>query len=123
MRQLGQLEAVVMAQLWAVEEAMSARDVVNHLRQSRDIAYTTVLTVLENLRHKDLVTRVKDGRAYRYRPRLTREEHSAALMQEVLGTSEDRQGTLLRFVEQISPEDVARLRDILNAGVDGKRAP
>jgi predicted transcriptional regulator len=114
-RQLGQLEAVVMARLWATDEPMSVRDVVEDLRREREIAYTTVLTVLDNLRRKGMVSRTKDGRAYRYRPRRTREEHAAALMEEVLADSENRQVTLLYFVEQMSPEEVARLRDALDA--------
>jgi predicted transcriptional regulator len=116
------LEAVVMARLWATDEPMSVRDVVEDLRREREIAYTTVLTVLDNLRRKGMVSRTKDGRAYRYRPRRTREEHAAALMEEVLADSENRQVTLLYFVEQMSPEEVARLRDALDAAAgDSKR--
>jgi predicted transcriptional regulator len=121
-RQLGQLEAVVMARLWATDEPVSVRDVVEDLRREREIAYTTVLTVLDNLRRKGMVSRTKHGRAYRYRPRRTREEHAAALMEEVLADSENRQVTLLYFVEQMSPEEIARLRDALDATAgDSKR--
>jgi predicted transcriptional regulator len=117
-RQLGQLEAVVMARLWASDRPVSVRDVVQDLRQERQIAYTTVLTVLDNLRRKGMVSREKQGRAYHYRPRLTREEHAAALMEEVLASSADRQVTLLRFVEQMSPGEAARLREVLDAAAD-----
>lgn len=118
MRQLGQLEAVVMARLWSADRPVSVREVVEDLRQEREIAYTTVLTVLDNLRRKEMVTREKQGRAYHYRSRLTREEHTAALMEEVLAGSADRQVTLLRFVEQMSPQEVARLREVLDATAD-----
>ncbi|HEY6687628.1 MAG TPA: BlaI/MecI/CopY family transcriptional regulator [Propionibacteriaceae bacterium] len=122
-RQLGQLEAVVMQRLWAADQPASVRDVVEDLRREREIAYTTVLTVLDNLRRKEMVSRTKDGRAYRYRPRLTREEHTASLMEEVLAGSENRQVTLLHFVAQMSPEEVARLRDALDAAAsDAQRA-
>jgi len=120
-RQLGQLEAVVMARLWAADRPASVREVVEDLRHEREIAYTTVLTVLDNLRRKGMVSRTKDGRAYRYRPRLTREEHTAALMEEVLASSENRQVTLLRFVEQMSPQEAAQLREALQAATgDGE---
>ena len=48
------------------------------------------MTVLDNLRRKGMVSRTKDGRAYRYSPVLTREEHTAALMEQVLATSDNR---------------------------------
>lgn len=119
MRQLGQLEAMVMAELWAAEEPLPVRPVLERLNSSRgagrELAYTTVMTVLENLRRKGLVERSKAGRAYDYRPVLSREEHTAALMEDVLASSTDRRVTLLRFAEQITPEELASLRDALDA--------
>ena len=114
-RQLGQLEAVVMARLWAADRPLSVRDVVEDLRQDRTLAYTTVMTVLDNLRRKEMVSRTKDGRAYRYSPVQTREQHTAALMEQVLASSDNRQATLLHFVDQIPPQELAQLRDALNA--------
>lgn len=115
MRQLGQLEAVVMAELWAAEAPLPVRAVLDRLDTGRVLAYTTVMTVLENLRRKGLLERSKAGRGYSYRPLLTREEHTAALMQEVLASSTDRRVTLLRFAEQIAPAELASLRDALDA--------
>ena len=121
MRQLGQLEAVVMGRLWAAERPLSVRDVVEDLRQDRNLAYTTVMTVLDNLRRKGMVSRTKDGRAYRYRPVQTREEHTAALMEQVLASSDNRQATLLHFAEQISAEELVQLREALNAAADREK--
>ena len=121
MRQLGQLEAVVMVRLWAVDQPLSVRDVVEGLRQDRAVAYTTVMTVLDNLRRKGMVSRTKDGRAYRYQPVQTHEQHTAALMEQVLASSEDRQATLLHFVEQIPPKELAKLRDALNAAAEREK--
>ena len=130
MRQLGQLEAVVMAELWAAEDALTVRAVLNRVNDvdrvndvnradravaERQLAYTTVMTVLENLRRKDLVARTKAGRGYDYRPVLSREEHTAALMEQVLAGSADRHVTLLRFAEQISPEELTSLREAVEA--------
>ena len=44
------------------------------LAGERDIAYTTVMTVLDRLAKKGLATREQDGRAYRYDAAQTREE-------------------------------------------------
>ena len=115
MRQLGQLEAAVMTRLWAAGEAMSVRDVVDDLSAERTLAYTTVLTVLDNLYRKGFVVRSKSGRAFLYAPRRSREAHTAAIMEEVLADTDDRAAALLHFVEQIPAEDVARLRAALDA--------
>lgn len=122
MRQLGQLETAVMAELWASEEPMSVRSVLERLRTGRELAYTTVMTVLENLRRKGLIERIKVGRAFDYRPLLSREEHTATLMREVLADSADRPATLLRFAEQISPDEFAGLRTALET-LDDRRRP
>jgi predicted transcriptional regulator len=114
-RPLGELEAVVMARLWAADRPVSVRDMVQELRQDRTLAYTTVMTVLDNLHRKGLLSRTKEGRAYRYTPVQTREEHTAALMEQVLASSDNRQATLLYFVEQMIPQEAAQLREALNA--------
>lgn len=118
MRQLGQLEAVVMGRLWDWARPASVREVVDDLQRSRAIAYTTVMTVLDNLHRKGLVAREKDGRAYRYTATLTREEHAAALLEDVLAQSPDRGATLLRFVGQLSADDQVRLRAALAEAED-----
>lgn len=84
MRRLGQLETAVMAHLWAADTWVSVREVVEDLRSGRTIAYTTVLTVLDNLHAKGFVDRIKDGRAFRYSARASREAHTVALMEEAL---------------------------------------
>ena len=112
-RQLGSLEAEVMQRLWDAKKPMAVRDVLGELQQTRDIAYTTVMTVLDNLHHKDLVGRSKRGRAYVYSPVQTREERTADLMGEALTSGGDRGVALLRFVEQMSPSEVAELRQLL----------
>jgi predicted transcriptional regulator len=120
-RQLGQLEAVVMGRLWAAARPLSVRDMVEDLRQDRNLAYTTVMTVLDNLRRKGMVSRTKDGRAYRYSPVQTREEHTAALMEQVLASSNNRQATLMHFAEQIPAEELVQFREALNAAAEREK--
>jgi predicted transcriptional regulator len=112
-RELGQLEAVVMQRLWSSDRPVAVREVLEDLRHDRTIAYTTVMTVMDNLHRKGLLTRETDGRAYRYQPARSREQHNAVLMGEVLANSNDRSATLLHFLEQISPQEAARLREAL----------
>ena len=112
-RQLGQLEAVVMARLWSYGRPVPVREVLEDLQRDRTIAYTTVMTVMDNLHRKGFLTREMAGRAYRYQPAQTLEQHTAMVMGEVLAGSSDRSATLLHFLEQIPPEEVARLREAL----------
>ena len=64
---LGDLEHLIMSVLWRSEEPQSVREVHEAVRAERDLAYTTVMTVLDRLAKKGLVTRELDGRAWRYR--------------------------------------------------------
>ncbi len=115
MRPFGELEAAVMDRLWSYSRPVTVREVLEDLRPSRPLAYTTVMTVLDNLYRKGVADRELDGRAYRYRPVRSREEHCAQLMQEVLAASSDRTATLTRFFEQMSPAEVAQVRRELEA--------
>mgnify|MGYP003759364305 FL=1 len=64
---LGDLEQHVMAVLWRAGASLSVRDVYERLHYARDVAYTTVLTVLDRLAKKGTVERTLDGRAWLYR--------------------------------------------------------
>lgn len=114
MPQLGQLEAVVMERLWAWDRPVAVREVLEDLQQERPLAYTTVMTVLDNLHRKGMVLREKNGRAYFYRPARSRDTHTAELMEMMLATTANRGGALLRFVQQMTDEELAELRQALD---------
>ena len=103
-----------MDRLWSWHRAVPVRDVVEDLRQDREIAYTTVMTVMDNLHRKGYLMREKRGRAYLYRATRSRERHTAELMESVLADSKDPAAALLYFVGVISPTEVALLRDALD---------
>jgi predicted transcriptional regulator len=63
----GDLEQAVMDVLWASPAAMSVRDVQAALAPQRELAYTTVMTVMDRLAKKGQLTRELDGRAWMYR--------------------------------------------------------
>lgn len=113
MRGLGQLEATVMDIVWAAAGDLTVREIVEALLRDRSIAYTTVMTVMDNLHSKGFLGRDRVGRAYAYRATRSREQYEAALMEEVLSASSDRTATLMHFVEQISPEELAELRSLI----------
>ena len=109
MRALGELEAQVMARIWARQGPVTVRDIVGDLQQERRIAYTTVMTVMDNLRRKGWLRRHEDGRAYTYEPAISGEEYSAAVMRQALEASNDRTGTLMHFIGELSGEEAAAL--------------
>ncbi len=109
-RQLGELEAVVMDRLWIWQQSATVREVLDDLRPERKLAYTTVMTVMDNLHRKGLLSRVPEGRAYRYSPAQSRADHTAELIASALATSEDRTAPLLRFVEQMDADELEVIR-------------
>jgi len=105
----GELERAVIGVLWDSGTPMTARAVAEAL-PGRDLAVTTVLTVLSRLETKGIVRRTRDGRAHTYEAITGREEHTADLMRQVLDTAGDRDDALARFVGSVSPHDVEALR-------------
>lgn len=112
MRGFGDLEAVIMDRLWS-EGPATVREVLVDLRADRKIAYTTVMTVMDNLYRKGWLTREPDGRAFRYTPANSRQEYSAALMRDALMDSRDADATLVHFLNGMSEEDSEALRRAL----------
>jgi predicted transcriptional regulator len=114
-RGFGELEAVIMDRIWNRDPATSTtvREVFDELTAERDIAYTTVMSTMDNLHSKGWLERERDGKAYRYWATLSREQHSARLMREALDGGGRSDLVLTHFVEQIGPEESARLRAAL----------
>lgn len=107
--------------LWDSAEAQTANDLRDKLAQlqgsdGKELAVTTVLTVLARLEKKQLVTRERETRPHRYRAVTSREEHTVELMNEAMGNVMDREAVLARFIGGISPEELASLRHILDNG-------
>ena len=114
MRPLGELEAVVMELVWSADDPLAVRDVLERMDREPPLAYTTVLTVMDNLHRKGFLTREKAGRAFHYRPTKPRADHTADLMHELLSDSGDSSVTLLRFLDRMSPQEVERLKHALD---------
>jgi predicted transcriptional regulator len=113
MRGFGDLEAVVMDRLWSAEQPVTVREILDELSSKRRLAYTTVMTVMDNLYRKGWLTRELDGKAYRYRPVSSRQEYSAGLMREILAGSGDEMATLLQFVDRMTDEEATAIRAAL----------
>ena len=103
--------------LWQTDSALTDRQVSNGLDQ-RELAHTTVMTVLDRLAKKGFARRERDGRAWRYRPAATREAYVTELMLTALDQTGDRVAALARFAQSVSGDEAEVLREAL-AGTEG----
>jgi len=112
-RRLGELENEVMTRLWQWNRPVTVREVLEDLLQERELAYTTVMTVMDKLFQKGWLRREQDGRAFRYEPVSSREAYTAALMNDAWATSDNPAAALVHFFGMMSPEQQEALRDAL----------
>lgn len=119
-RPAGELEAGVLAALWAAEGPLTPGEVQGALGGS--LARTTVTTILTRLYEKGTVTRGRSGRGFAYTPTEDSPGLTARRMHTELAKEEDRSTVLARFVSQLSDEDEQLLRTLLDgeAGASGE---
>jgi predicted transcriptional regulator len=98
--------------LWQTDSPLTVRQVSNGLTQ-RNLAHTTVMTVLDRLAKKGFARRERDGRAWRYQPAATREAYVAELMLTALDQTGDRDAALAMFAESVSGAEAVVLREAL----------
>jgi predicted transcriptional regulator len=113
-RGAGQLEAEVLASLWATDGPLTPAEVQSEL--GGELAYNTVHTILRRLWEKGLVVRDAGGRRGAYLPAKDATELAAQLMHDVLRREPDRAAVLQRFVTGLGPDDEDILRSLLGAG-------
>jgi predicted transcriptional regulator len=100
--------------LWESRDPLTVRQVSGKLTE-RDLAHTTVMTVLDRLAKKGFARREHDGRTWRYRAAETREAYVTELMLNALEQTGDRQAALARFARSVSETEAAALRRALEA--------
>ncbi len=111
---LGDLETDIMEILWRKNQA-SVREVHETLAKERNIAYTTVMTVMSRLAEKGLLRREQQGRAYLYAPTQTRDEFCSETISTVVqgligGFGEP---VLSQFVDSVSAQDADQLDELV----------
>jgi predicted transcriptional regulator len=119
--QLGPLEQRLLEQVWSRGNA-TVRELIE--TSDLDVAYTTVMTTLDRLYKKRLLTRVAEGRAFRYAPRFSQEElqrvAAGQAIQQLLGASSPNTLPLSYLVDAVSQHD-AQLLEQLQQLVEQKR--
>lgn len=111
-RSTGQLEGAVLEYLWAVGEPSTPGEV--HDSVAPDLAYTTVMTVLNRLHKKGAVERERRGRAFGYWPSEAEAKHRADQMHDQLVAAGDRHAVLSSFVDTLTNTEADELRRLLD---------
>jgi predicted transcriptional regulator len=101
------LEADIMEVIWSADDEICVHDVLDVLQQSREIAYTTVMTTVSRLFEKGLLDRRKEGRRYIYAPQMTRHEFLAELARDIYQRLPDagKDAAAAFLVDRVSESD------------------
>ena len=102
--------------LWSHGPDLSVRDVMDQMDAAgeKELAYTTIMTVMDRLAKKGMATRTRDGRAWRYTAASTREELAATALRSALeNVRADRKLAMLHFLDDASPAEINDLRAAL----------
>lgn len=111
---LGPLELRVIEELWARRAPTTVRDLVEAFP---GVAYTTLMTTADRLFRKGLLVRERDGRAFRYRPRWSRDELGLHLAGAAMATWLADDPRTLRplvslFVDEVTRRDESMLDEL-----------
>jgi predicted transcriptional regulator len=96
------------------------RELLDDLLHERAIAYTTVMSTMDNLHRKGWLARAKDGKAYRYTATASREEYSARLMREALAGGGDTEAVLSHFVAEMGGQESEVLAAVVRRLAGGR---
>jgi BlaI family transcriptional regulator, penicillinase repressor len=97
---LGPLESAIMRALWDTSEPLKVSEVTERLAYPRDLAYTTVMTVLTILCRKGLARRDRNGRAWRYAPTLSRDDYLTQRVRDLVTLARDPEAVVRNALAQ-----------------------
>lgn len=103
-KNISELEQYVMNIVWSLKEC-SVRDVLNVITKNRPVAYTTVLTILQRLYDKGLVLKKREGKAFLYKAKITKESYSRSMAQ----------GFLKKFISSFGDVGIASFAESIDS--------
>lgn len=111
-------EAEIMRVVWDFAKPVSVRDVYEVLRQRKKVAYTTVMSVMNKLAKKGVLSQDKEATAYVYSAAVSDTEVAGSVLDAVVekilgGVSEPLISRLLGPETRLSEEQVQKLERIL----------
>lgn len=121
----GELEADIMEVIWRRGD-VTVKDVFSELHEDREIAYTTVMTVVGRLADKGMLTKTQTANKYIYCPACTREEMMAQVSKDVLHGLMDVDRApvmahLTGIMDELDSDELELLRRELEKTIDAKR--
>jgi predicted transcriptional regulator len=122
---LGALENEIMEIIWGKGNEVCVRDVYEVLAGRREIAYTTVMTIMGRLTEKTLLCRRKEGNTFYFLPAVTQAEFTNKVVGSVLDTllEDFAEATMAHLASRVTARDqetIARLEKLLAAAKDGE---
>jgi len=120
---LTETELELMTILWRIEEG-SVAEVMENLQKGRDLAYTSVSTILRILEQKGILKARKEGRGHIYQPQIKKSEYEAKTVRHVVERVFD--GTPVALVRQLldavelNENDLKELKDLVARAGDRK---
>ena len=114
---LTRAELELMAILWSLEEA-SVAEVIESLPRSREVAYTTVSTILRILEQKGFVASRKEGRGHLYSPKISKKAYEARSLKQLVNKVFDGAPSALvrRLLDEnaLSQDEIHEIQAMLN---------
>lgn len=111
------LEMQVLSVLWE-HGPLTVREILNRLPDGKDRAYTTVLTIMQGMTKKELVTRTKEGTAHVFHPAVSRDEIlqpvMSRLLRNVFGGNPSQVVQALFNSTDVSRDDLAEIRKLID---------
>ncbi len=115
----GELEEKVMDILWNKGNA-TVKEINEELsKKGEKYAYTTIMTILDRLYKKGILDRKKEGKGYRYTPKLSREEFEEMVTEKVISeiVKANPSTAVAAFggvIEELSEEEIKKLKEIID---------
>lgn len=122
-KMLTETELELMTILWKLKEG-SVSDVIEQLPKERNLAYTSVSTIMRILEQKGVLKTRKEGRGHIYIPELKKSEYEAKTVKHVVERVFD--GTPVALVRQLldsvelNEKDLNALKELINKAGDRK---
>lgn len=112
---LGELESEIMEIIWRQKSPVSVKDVIEILSKRRQIAYTTVMTIMARLVNKGVLVRHLNGPSYLYKPKVTREQFIAKAVHGIFSSAVSTLGeeVLTHFVKEIQKINPKKRQQLL----------
>lgn len=112
---LGELESEIMEIVWQAKNPISVRDVTENLQHKRQIAYTTVMTIMGRLVEKGLLKRSISGKAYIYRQAYSKDKFLTRISRQIIKTfiSSFGEVAVAHFAQEIEKIPVSKRRKLL----------